>query len=147
MIIKNVYTDNITYLIDDVLRRLIANNINYLLIKHSFFTELHFDKFIYRIYSNSIFIDTAFSKDIFLDNREIRSENIIYSDMSDTLLNKKELTENLFIDLDYSELKNINIKYTKRSIKHENKMNKTHTNGKGKTIKRRNKIINNKFNY
>ena len=55
MIVKNVYIENIDYFLEDIIRRLITNNISYVLIKEELYIELHFDKYIYKFYSNMYF--------------------------------------------------------------------------------------------
>lgn len=50
MIVKNIECSNNEF-IDVVIDELMKNNINYVLIKNECFTEIHFDKFIYRFFS------------------------------------------------------------------------------------------------
>ena len=50
MIVKNIFIQNSFIFIEELIKELINNNINYLLIKNDNYFEIHFDKYIYNLY-------------------------------------------------------------------------------------------------
>lgn len=80
MVVKNIECFN-TGFVDEIVKQLTENNINYLLIKNEGYVELHFDNYIYNFFfleckykdSNLLsFVDTS----IFLTKSKQKSKKI-----------------------------------------------------------------------
>lgn len=75
MIIKNFYIENSSDFINSLCVYLSKNNINYLVIKNDLFMEVHFDNYIYNIYSNYSYTSKTYNNSVFSNFNPIEKEN------------------------------------------------------------------------
>ena len=119
MIIKNFYIGNNVNIIDHFIKKLIKNNISYVLITNKDYVEIHFLENIYRFYSKIVV-----SSEVIVDPFSILYEKLAFNNIT------KEFLDSEKISLEYKKERTGFKRYTKNMYKHDkNKYGKPNVKG------------------